>query len=146
MISDSDLAAWKTFLNAHAAVVRRIDRDLAEARLPPLSWYDVLWPLYRAPERRLRMGELADEVVLSRTGLTRLVDRIEAAGLLRREPVPGDRRGAYAVLTEPGANQLRKMWPVYERGLERYFVREIGDTASTLRDALARVEAAARES
>jgi CTP-dependent riboflavin kinase len=68
--------------------------------LPPLGWYGVLWPLYSAPERRLRMNELAQEAVLSRTGLVRLIDRIEAAGLVRREPVPEDRRGAYATITE----------------------------------------------
>jgi DNA-binding MarR family transcriptional regulator len=71
--------------------------------LPPLSWYDVLWPLYRAREKRLRMNELAEEVVLSRTGLVRLVDRVEAAGLLRREPLPEDGRGSYVAITNDGA-------------------------------------------
>jgi DNA-binding MarR family transcriptional regulator len=71
--------------------------------LPPLSWYDVLWPLYRAREKRLRMNELAEEVVLSRTGLVRLVDRVEAAGLLRREPLPEDGRGSYVAIRNDGA-------------------------------------------
>ena len=65
--------------------------------LPPLSWYDVLWPLSRAREKRLRMNELAEEVVLSRTGL------VEAAGLLRREPLPEDGRGSYVAITNDGA-------------------------------------------
>src|SRR5207244_3752252 len=102
-LEEHELGTWRALLSAHAAVVGRVEGDLAAAGLPPLGWYDVLWALYRASGRRLRMGELAGAVVLSRTGLTRLVDRVEADGCLRREPVPGDRRGAYAVLTRRGA-------------------------------------------
>lgn len=138
---DSVLQAWRAFLNAHARAIRRIEVDLAEAGLPPLGWYDVLWALYRAPERRLRINQLAEEVVLSRTGMVRLVDRIERAGMLRREPVPDDRRGAYAVLTAEGADLLRRMWPVYERGIEKLFAQPVGADADTLRAALDRVAA-----
>lgn len=120
-MDDEALGAWRALLDAHASVVAAVERALAEAGMPPLGWYDVLWPLYRAPGRRLRMNELAREVTLSRTGMTRLVDRLERAGLLRREPVPGDRRGAYAVLTPEGAATLRRMWPVYERALAASF-------------------------
>jgi DNA-binding MarR family transcriptional regulator len=73
------------------------------------------------------MRALADEVTLSRTGLTRLVDRIERAGLLRREPVPEDRRGAYVVITPAGTAMLRKMWPVYERVLDEAFAGKLGN-------------------
>lgn len=139
------LAAWRAFLNAHAAVVRLIEADLAEAGLPPLGWYDVLWALYRAEGGRLRMRELANEVVLSRTGMTRLVDRIERAGLLRREPVPGDARGAYAVVTDAGVETLRQMWPVYARGIEERFLVPLGDRAGDLRVLLERVAGAARD-
>jgi DNA-binding MarR family transcriptional regulator len=115
------LDAWRALLNAHARLTARVEAALAEAELPPLAWYDVLWPLYRAPGHRLRMGVLAAEVTLSRTGLTRLVDRIERHGLLRREPAPEDRRGSYIVLTRAGTAMLRRMWPVYERVLEESF-------------------------
>ena len=108
-MDEAELATWRAFLNAHAAVIQRIEQDLKAHGLPPLSWYDVLWPLYRAKGRRLRMNKLAEEVVLSRTGLVRLVDRVEAAGLLRREPVPEDGRGSYAVITNDGAVTLRRM-------------------------------------
>src|SRR5437773_9915891 len=84
-LSAQHLAAWRTFLKAHATLIDRIDHDLAEAKLPPLSTYDVLIELYEAPEQRLRMYELAERVVLSRSGLTRLVDRLEAEGLLLRD-------------------------------------------------------------
>ena len=73
------LGAWRAFLNAHALATKRINRDLAEAGLPDLTWYDVLWTLHRADGRRLRIRELADAVVLSSTGMTRFVDRLEAA-------------------------------------------------------------------
>jgi len=135
------LDAWRVFLNAHAAVVERIERALAEAELPPLGWYDVLWALYRAPAQKLRMHELAPQVVLSRSGLVRLVDRVEAAGLVERERCLTDRRGAYAVLTPDGEAMLRRMWPVYARGIRTEFLDAIGDDRDSLRQALERVAA-----
>jgi DNA-binding MarR family transcriptional regulator len=84
------------------------------------------------------MGALAEEVTLSRTGLTRLVDRIEREGLLRREAAPEDRRGSYVVLTREGAAMLRRMWPVYERVLEESFAPAVRNPR-TLRAALERV-------
>lgn len=137
-IDEDMLSAWRTLLNAHAQVTNDVETALAEAGLPPLAWYDVLWPLFRAPRRRLRMGALAAEVTLSRTGLTRLVDRLERDGLLRREPAPEDRRGSYVVLTRDGAAMLRQMWPVYERALEQSFVPGVRDPRA-LRRALERI-------
>lgn len=137
------LAAWRAFLNAHAAVIDRIERDLAAAERPPLTWYDILLALYEAPERRLRLHQLADAVVLSRSGLTRLVDRLEAAGLLCRRPDPSDRRGAFAVLTDEGLAALRRTWPVYARGIAAHFARHLSDEeARTIAAAFERVYAA----
>jgi DNA-binding MarR family transcriptional regulator len=133
------LAAWRAVIGAQSRVVRRVERALAEAGLPPLAWYDVLYALYEAPGRRLRIRELADAVVLSPTGMSRLVDRIEAAGCLRREPVPGDRRGAYAVLTEEGRALLRRMWKVYAAGIAEHFAEPVGRDAARLRPPLERV-------
>jgi DNA-binding MarR family transcriptional regulator len=138
-MDEDDLATWRAFLNAHAVLIQRIERDLKAHGLPPLSWYDVLWPLYRAEDRRLRMNELAQQVVLSRTGLVRLVDRIEAAGLLRREPVPEDGRGSYAAITEQGASTLRTMWPVYRRHIQHDFLDPLGPDLPVLRTALERI-------
>jgi DNA-binding MarR family transcriptional regulator len=120
------LLAWRALLRAQAAAVGRIERDLAasEGNLP-LTWYDVLLALVGEPERRLRLHELARAVVLSRSGLTRLVDRLEAAGLLRREPDPTDRRGAFAVLTEAGYEAVRRTWPAYARGIQEHFARHL---------------------
>ena len=143
---ETHLAAWRALLNAHAALVARLERELAAAGVIPLTWYDVLIELYEAPDRRLRMHELADAVVLSRSGLTRLVDRLAAAGLLRREPDPADRRGAFAALTDEGRAALRRAWPVYARGIAAHFARHLGDEEARLLTAVfERIREAARE-
>jgi DNA-binding MarR family transcriptional regulator len=85
------------------------------------------------------MHELAQEVVLSRTGLVRLVDRVEAAGLLRREPVPHDGRGSYAAITREGAAILRQMWPVYRQHIRQDFLEPLGADARGLRTGLERI-------
>jgi DNA-binding MarR family transcriptional regulator len=122
-LSEQHLAAWRAFLKAHASIIDLIERDLALAKRPPLSTYDVLIELYEAPEYRLRMHELAERVVLSRSGLTRLVDRLEAEGLLTRDRSAADRRGAYAVITEQGIVALQQTWPIYAKGIAEYFAQ-----------------------
>jgi DNA-binding MarR family transcriptional regulator len=141
------LDAWRAVLNTQAVLTRRADEALTAAGLPPLSWYDVLWPLYRAPRRTLRMGELADSVVtISRSGLTRLVDRIEASRLLRRQPSAADRRGTEVVLTKQGAAMLKRMWPVYAAEIRRSFVDVLSDEeAAAVRDALSQVHEHSRQ-
>ncbi len=124
-IDDEQLATWRAFLNAHARVTRAIGRDLAEAGLPDLAWYDLLWTLYKQPGRSLRVKELADEVVLSPTAMSRFVDRVEAAGCVRRQPDPDDRRALQVTLTDEGVALLRKMWPVYARGIEEHFAANL---------------------
>jgi DNA-binding MarR family transcriptional regulator len=138
-VDEAELAVWRAFLHAHTVVIQRIEKDLKAHGLPPLGWYDVLWPLYRAENGRLRMNELAEEVVLSRTGLVRLVDRVEAAGLLRREPVPEDGRGSYAVITEDGVATLQQIWPIYRRHIQQDFLDPLGPDARRLRTALERI-------
>src|SRR4051794_23697634 len=144
-MEDEALDTWRAFLNAHAHVTRRIGRDLAEAGLPDLGWYDLLWALYRSPDRRLRVNELAREVVLSPTGMSRFVDRAERAGLVRREPDPQDRRALRVALTDDGVALLRRMWPVYERGIRAHFAAHLGRSAKPTRATLERIAAAARE-
>jgi DNA-binding MarR family transcriptional regulator len=120
-LDDETLGTWRAFLNAHARVTRAISRDLAAAGLPDLSWYDVLWALYRKP---LRVKELADAVVLSPTAMSRFVDRVEKAGYVRREPDPDDRRALQITITDAGRDLLRRMWPIYSRGIEERFGRQ----------------------
>jgi DNA-binding MarR family transcriptional regulator len=144
-VPERHLNAWRAVLNAHAALVARVEERLASAGLPPLTWYDVLWAVRRAPDRRVRMAELADHLTISRGGLTKLADRLEAAGLLRREPAADDGRGYYAVITEAGNTMLRRMWTVYSRVLRESFAGSIDqDEADVIATALDRVRAAAR--
>lgn len=138
-------AAWRALITANALVLEKIERALAGAGLPPLGWYDVLLELSGAPDGRLRMHELARAVVLSRSGLTRLVDRLERAGLLGREPDPADRRGSYATITDGGREMLRRMWPVYAAGIAEHFGKHLTDEeARVVTEALGRVAAAGR--
>ena len=121
-------SVWPLFLTAHAALIEQIEGRFAAAQLPPLTWYDVLWGLEQAPEQRLRMSELADKVVLSRSNLTRLVDRLEEAGLVARERSAEDRRGAYAVLTDQGRTLRRRMWPPYQAAIRELFESRLSDS------------------
>jgi DNA-binding MarR family transcriptional regulator len=143
-MDEAELATWRAFLNAHNVVIERIEQDLKAHGLPPLGWYDVLWPLQQADDGRLRMNQLAEQVVLSRTGLVRLVDRLEAAGQLKRQPVPEDGRGAYAAITPKGAATLRRIWPVYRHHIKHDFLDPLGTHATPLRTALERIADNAR--
>jgi len=137
--------AWAVLLTAHATLIEKIEAGLAEANLPPLAWYDVLWELEKAEGGRLRMHELARRVVLSRSNLTRLADRLEDARLIEREDTAHDRRGYDCVITRAGLALRRKMWLVYKAEIERLFSRHITvDEARTIGDALARAVKAAR--
>ena len=139
-VPETHLAAWRAVLNAHKSVVAHAEHALATAELPPLAWYDVLWAIRRAPARRVRMAELAASLTISRGGLTKLADRLENAGFLRREPADDDGRGLYAVLTADGNTLLRRMWPVYSRALRETFGSAISsEEAALITAALGRV-------
>ncbi len=144
-LNEKELRVWRAFLNAHAAVINHIEDELEEAKNVPLSSYDVLVALSESEGHRLRMHELAEKVVLSRSGLTRLVDRLEKEGLLTRERTSTDRRGAYAVLTPQGFEALRKAWPIYARGINQYFASQLtSEEIDSLTGALERVNRNAR--
>jgi DNA-binding MarR family transcriptional regulator len=130
------LAVWRAFLRAHSAMLRRISRDLDEAGLPPLAWYDVLAALRDAPEGRLRQVELAEQVMLSNSGLSRLLDRIEAKQLIERLSCETDRRAFFITLTDEGRELLERMWPVYARGVAEDFLPALGDSPTKIRETL----------
>ena len=134
--------AWTALLQVHAALVPRLDRALQQAAGLPLSWYDVLLELAAAPGGRLTMGELAQRVVLSRTRVSRIVDELVAAGLVRREGNPDDGRSAFAVLTADGLARYRAAAPHYLASIETEFASgltdaELGAVAAALRTVLA---------
>ena len=137
--------AWAVLLTAHATLIEKIEAALAEAKLPPLAWYDVLRELEKAEGGKLRMHELARRIVLSRSNLTRLADRLEDAKLIERTDTRHDRRGYDCVVTRAGLAMRKKMWPVYKAEIERLFSRHITvDEARTIGDALARAVKAER--
>jgi DNA-binding MarR family transcriptional regulator len=120
MAEDAEVAAWRGLLVAHSRLVPAVEADLRTAGQVPLSWYDVLLELNAAPDRRLRMSELAQQVVLSRTRVSRVVDELAAAGLAERQPDEADGRSSFAVLTPQGKAALRRAWPVYREAIRRH--------------------------
>jgi DNA-binding MarR family transcriptional regulator len=119
---DPRLAAWSAFLRAHARIVRRLEAELQADQDLALTDYDVLVQLAQADERRLRMSELADRLMLSRSGATRLVDRLVAARLVERVTCDDDRRGQWASLTDAGHERLRRASPTHLRGVGEHFL------------------------
>jgi DNA-binding MarR family transcriptional regulator len=119
--------AWAALLQVHAAVVPVLDHKLMAEAGMPLRFYDVLLELAAAPDRRLRMSDLAGRVVLSRTRVSRLVDEMASAGLLVREQNPADARSAYATLTELGLRRFRQAAPKYLAGIEEHFAQQLED-------------------
>jgi DNA-binding MarR family transcriptional regulator len=127
LASDWRVGVWRSFLRAHATALRELERELVAETGMPLGWYDVLLQLAEAPGRRLRMAELADRVLLSRSGLTRLIDRLQAEGLVRREPSPDDARGTFTVLTLAGVGRLRAAAPVHLAGIQQHWLGHFSD-------------------
>jgi len=145
MATDLKGHAWAVLLTAHATLLERIESALAAASLPPLSWYDVLWELEKA-DGRLRMIELARRVVLSKSNLSRLADRLEEAKLVERQDAADDRRGYDLVLTRAGRAMRRKMWPVYEAQIQQLFASHLSvEEARVIGEALGRTVKAARD-
>jgi DNA-binding MarR family transcriptional regulator len=120
-------SAWGALLQVHATVVPVLDQRLVTEVGMPLRFYDVLLEVAAAEGRKLRMTDLADRVVLSRTRVSRLVDEMATAGLLVREQNPQDGRSAYAALTDLGLRRYRQAAPVYLAGIEEHFAQRLDD-------------------
>lgn len=116
------LAPWRAFLLAHARVVRRLDDELRAEHDLTIGEYDALLTIAQAPERRIRMRQLAEEVILSKSGVTRLIDRLVDDGLVERSACLADARGAEAVLTERGLARLRAASRTHLRGVDQHFL------------------------
>lgn len=132
-------------MEAHSTVVKFLERRMQEQHSLPLTWYDVLLQLADGPEGRLRMGELAESVLLTRSGITRLVDRMVREGLVVREPCPGDRRGYYAVITKKGLDTIEKIGPDHSKDAWEAFLGHITEEeAAVLGEVFTRVLAAGK--
>jgi len=122
---DPRLETWRAFLVAHAQIRRQLERELQAEQSLGLGEYEVLLLLVRADDRRLRMSELADLLGLSRSGVTRLVDRLQAEALVERASCDTDRRGSWAMLTDAGHKRLRRASPTHLRGVGQHFLDRI---------------------
>ena len=139
------LEAWLSLLRAHTKLTALVSRDLEEACGISLAWYDVLFQVSVATGARLRMHEVAAAVLLSQSGLTRLVDRMETAGLVRRTAVSGDRRSLHVQVTPAGRTLVAKSRRIVRQSVEQHFGRHLGEKeVATIRDSLARVAAIQR--
>lgn len=133
------MEAWRVFLRAHSAVVRNLEQELLAERDLPLTWYDVLVQLSEGGGS-LRMHELADRLLLSRSATTRFVERLEQRQLIERRSCPEDRRGTYVVLTEVGRDTLREAAPVHLRGIGEHFASRLSkEDARALIETLSKV-------
>jgi DNA-binding MarR family transcriptional regulator len=136
--------AWGALTRTHAAIVGRLQEALAASDFPPLPWYEVLATVADAPEQRMKMGELAEAMVITRGGLTKLVDRLIKAGLMERTFCETDRRVSYATLLPAGHDLLDEMRPVVIAELKTAFAANLSDRqAGELRNTLERVRSSA---
>ena len=143
-ITDTKLAALRSLLRARTTLVDRLETALRADDLPPLAWYDVLCALDEADEHGLRPRDLGYAVAHTPSGLTRLLDRIVAAGLVERTVCPSDRRGFSVTLTQSGRDTLEMMRPVYLREVEAGFASLLtADEAKVLAEVLERVSTSA---
>jgi len=134
------MRAWRAFLASHTLATRQLSNELLCEEDLPLTSYEVLVHLSEAPDRRLRMQELAERVMLSQSGLTRLVDRLEQDGLAERVRCSSDGRGTFAVLTDAGLARLERAYPTHLRGVRTWFADLLDDKeAALLADLLERI-------
>ncbi|MEU0565919.1 MarR family transcriptional regulator [Nonomuraea sp. NPDC005983] len=125
-LTTEELTVWRMLQRAQVRITRYLEAELLVAHDLPLASYDVLMQLAEAPERRLRMNDLAGRVLLSRSGLTRLIDRLQRDGLVAREACANDARGLFAVLTDAGADRLVEATPTYLHGIRSQFLDMLG--------------------
>ncbi|MFZ1493837.1 MAG: MarR family transcriptional regulator [Candidatus Competibacter denitrificans] len=140
-------AAWACLLRTHKILLEKVQKALSDAGLPPLEWYDLLLELDLTEEKRLRLFDLGERIVLSRSNLTRLCDRLEKEGLISREQCSEDRRGLYAMLSKKGSALRKQIWPVYRQAMEEYFAAHLTqEEARLLADLLLKARGSMSES
>jgi len=139
-LDQTTLDAWRGLLFAYARAIRGLEADMLEQHDLPITWFDVLSRLSQSPDGRLRMHELEGVSLFTRSGVTRLADRLEAAGLVRRERSPEDRRGVYLVITAAGRAKIAEVWPDHTASIQKHFGQylDAGD-AESLRATIAKI-------
>src|SRR5437764_7663802 len=145
LLTPPRLNAWHAFLRSHRALETILSRELESACGLSLAWFDVLAQLSMAPDQRLTMTRLASAILFSKSGLTRLIDRMEEAGLVQRLAYPGDRRSLHIALAGAGEEKLRQALPIHLDAVKRHFAAYIEDgEAAAVESALERIAAAVR--
>lgn len=124
-VPESTVFAWAHLLRAQNVLLERVEAEVKKAGLPPLTWYDVLIEVHRMPRHEIRQYEIGAKVLLSKFNVSRLVDRLEAEGYVRRVACREDRRGSLVVMTNAGKRLLRRMWPVYGAAITRHFASRL---------------------
>lgn len=138
------LGPWRALLRAHAAVIDKLTAEMKDEIGLPIGWYEVLLFLEEAPTGRLRMHELADSLVLSRSAVTRFADRMEAADLVTRITYDADRRGFELAMTDEGRSVFRRAGRIHLRGIAEHFAAHIEPAeAAAIESAMTRVLLAA---
>ncbi len=144
-LTAAETGAWTGLVRAGQGVLDRIEAELKRNGLPALAWYDVLLELNREADGRLRLNELGGRVLLRKDNVTRLVDRLEARALVKREPCHEDARGAFAVITGEGRALVERMWPVYRDAVRTHFLGHFSEAEiARLAELMKRITAANR--
>ncbi|WP_409530319.1 MarR family winged helix-turn-helix transcriptional regulator [Shinella sp.] len=139
-LSEATTRLWIRLMRTQRLLLAAIEQDLKAADMPPLAWYDVLWELVRTEKGRLRPFEIEERTLLAQHNLSRLLDRMEGAGLVRREILPEDGRGRWVLVTEEGRSMQARIWTVYAAAIERHLGGAMDDAdATALADGLARL-------
>lgn len=138
------LGAWRSYLQSHALIVRELDADLLASQGMTTRDYQVLLYLSKEADRRLAMSALAERTMLTRSGITRLVDGLVAAGLVQRISCPSDARVSYAALTDAGYEKLRQAGCTHIAGIQRLFLEHFTEAEiAQLAELLSRLPGAA---
>ena len=124
---DIETRAWIGFVKSQQSVLDKVDKDFKASGFPLLSWYDLLLELEKSKGGRLRQKELGELILLSKYNVSRLLDRLEKQGLIKREPCEEDTRGVFAVITPKGKKLRNKMWPVYYGSIKENFLSKFNE-------------------
>ena len=129
--SKAAVGAWIRLMRAQQATLLKIERTFRDAGLPPHAWYDALWELDQAGDKGLRPFEIERQMLIAQSNISRLIDRLEAAGYVERHPCLDDARGQFIVITPAGRAMRKRMWPVYAAALNAVIGRRISDREAT---------------
>lgn len=120
-LSNAELEAWIGLVKSQQLILNKVENELKKSGFPPLSWYDILLELDKAPQGSLRLNEISRKLLLSKYNITRLIDRLESKKLVSRESCPVDGRGIFACITPKGKKLRKRMWPVYYKAIKEHF-------------------------